>query len=74
MICVDRNKEEYNVSGNFLELVTDISFAILQTAELYSETTHQPLESSINIIIDKARKGLCGLTELHRTKGEKENA
>ncbi len=58
MIYIDRDKNQFDMRGNGMDIITDIAFAVLMNAEAYAATNHKPLDKSVDLVIDVVQKAL----------------
>lgn len=71
MIHIDRNKSIYQMDGDMVSVLTDVTYAIIQMAVVYSEVNKTTLEKALVAITDMIRdNAVTSVKEFPLNRGE----
>lgn len=71
MIHIDRNKNIFQMEGEMVSVLTDVTYAIIQMAVVYSEANKTTLERALVVITDMIKKNAVkSVKEFPLNRGE----
>lgn len=72
MIHIDKNKRIYQMDGNMVSVLAEVTYAIIQIAVVYSDVNKTTLEKALVKITDMIKKNaVASVKEFPLNRGER---